>query len=125
MAEPTLFFKLEDPDFEILKKTGALVVFDTETQEEVGEFDYPEDLIKSYQPSLNSNLQKEAQNEGLNPDSYKIKSFLVLAKNEDDVNDLGFLENEDAIIVASVDIGESEVNGANKEWHLYLLGVLE
>lgn len=124
MAEPTLYFKLEEADFEILKETGALVVFDTETQEEVGEFDYPEDIIKSHQPSLNSNLQKEAQKEGLDPDSYKIKSFLVLAKNEDDVNDLGFLENEDAILVASVDIGETEVNGS-KEWHLYLLGVLE
>ena len=119
-----LIFKLDDPDFQILKETGALQVFDTETQEEVGEFEYPEDLLKSHQPSLNSELQKEAQKEGLDPDTYEIKSFLVLAKDEDDVNEFAFIENEDAILSAAVEVGETEVNGT-KEWKLFLLGVLE
>lgn len=123
MPTPIFNIKLEDPDFQILKETGALQVFDTETQEEVGEFDYPEDLIKTQQPALNAELQKEAQKEGLDPDSYEIKSFLVLSKNEDDVNELGFLEHEDAILVATTELGGAEVNGTT-EWKIYLLGVL-
>ena len=123
MPNSNLSFQLEDADLQILKETGALQVFDTETQEEVGEFDYPEDQIKTNQPALNSELTKEAQKEGLDPDSYKIKSFLILCKKEEDSNELGFIENEDAILVASVDLGETEVNGS-KEWKLFLLGVL-
>ena len=123
MPNSNLSFQLEDADLQILKETGALQVIDTETQEEVGEFDYPEDQIKTNQPALNSELTKEAQKEGLDPDSYKIKSFLILCKKEEDSNELGFIENEDAILVASVDLGETEVNGS-KEWKLFLLGVL-
>lgn len=123
MPAANLYFKLEDSDLSILKETGVLQVFDTETQEEVGEFDYPEDVLKTHQPGLNAELQKEAQKEGLNPSSYSIKSFLVLAKEEDDVNEYAFLKNEDAMLSACVDIGTTEVNGL-LDWNLYLLGVL-
>jgi hypothetical protein len=120
---PVFNIKLEEPDLEILKETGSLQVFDVETSEETGEFDYPDDLVKSHHPSLNANLQKEAQKEGLNADSYTIKSFLVLAKTEDDVNEYGFLQHEDATLVATVEIGKAEVNGL-LDWNIYLLGVL-
>lgn len=123
MPAANLYFKLEDSDLSILKETGVLQVFDTETQEEVGEFDYPEDVLKTHQPGLNAELQKEAQKEGLNPSSYSIKSFLVLAKEEDDVNEYAFLKNEEAMLAACVDIGTTEVNGLS-DWNLYLLGVL-
>lgn len=120
----TFDIKLEEPDLIILRETGALVVFDTQTQEETGEFEYPGELLKAYQPKLNANLQKEAQKEGLNPDGYEIDSFLVLAKTERDVNELAFITDDKAVLVATVEIGEAETNG-NKDWNLFLLGVLK
>ena len=121
---PAIFnITLEDSDLEILRETSAIQVFDTETNEETGEFEYPADIIKNHQPSLNANLQKEAQKEGIKADSYVIKSYLVLAKDEDSVNEYGFLKHEEAILVASVEVGDAEVNGFIG-WKLYLLGIL-
>jgi hypothetical protein len=121
MADFTI--QLDDGAFEILKETNSLEIFDVETSEETGEFDYPDDIIKTHQKSLNANIHKEAQKEGLDPEKYSIKSFLILAKNEDEANELGMLRNEEASFVACVEVAEAEVNGS-KGWNLYLLGAL-
>jgi len=121
---PAIFnITLEDSDLEILRETDALEVFNTETSEETGEFEYPAELIKAHQPSLNANLQKEAQKEGLRADSYEIKSFIVLAKDEDSVNEYGFFKHEEATLVATVEMGDAEVNGF-VGWKAFLLGGL-
>lgn len=119
-----LSFTLEDADFQILKESKSLQVFDLQTQEKVGEFETPTDLLKSSQPALATKLKKEAQNEGLSPTSYKINFFLVLGKESNDSDELGFIEHEDAIMVASEELSKVEVNGF-KEYTLYILAVLE
>ncbi len=121
---PSLTITLDDSDLDILQATNSLAIYDVQTQEMQGEFEVPEDLIKSSTPSLTSQLKKEAQKEGLAPDSYEIEWYLILGKTEDDVNSLVFIEEEDTILVASTELGETEVNGF-KDYKLFLSGVVK
>ncbi|MFA5071169.1 MAG: hypothetical protein WC511_02250 [Candidatus Pacearchaeota archaeon] len=116
--------KLESPDFEVLKETKSLVVYNIAEDEKTGDFETPKDLIKSSLPSLTSEIKKEAQKEGLVPDSYDMVFYLALGKESKDVDELGFIEHENAILTASSDLGKVEVNGF-MEYKLFLLGIIE
>lgn len=119
-----LTITLEDPDFEILKETKSVAIYDVQTQDKQGEFEVPEDLIKSSTPSLTTQLRKEAQNEGISPDSFEVEWYLILGKEEDDVNSLVFIEEEDTIISAATEIASPEVNGV-KDYKLFLVGIIK
>ena len=114
---------LDESDFEILKKTKSFTIYNVQNKEKIGDFESPEDLLKSKLSPIASQLNKEAQKEGLMPDHYKLEYYLVLAKDEEESNSLGFIEQEDAILTASSEIQPSEVNGDKTSFKLFLLGV--
>ena len=121
---PDFNITLDDSDFNILKESKSLTIYNLQTQEKAeGDFDIPEDLIKTSTGPLSSQLQKEAQNEGIRPESYKIEYFLVLGTEEEEVNSLGYIENEKAVLTAASDMGKAEVNGFKGQYNLFLLGV--
>lgn len=119
-----LSITIDDTDFEILKETKSLAIYDVQTQDKQGEFETPDDLIKAATTSLTTQLRKEAQKEGLAPDSYEVEWYLILGKEEDDVNSLVFIEEEDTILSAASEIAQPEVNGS-KDFKLYLVGILK
>lgn len=120
---PNLSFTLLDEDLDILESTKSFTIYDVQTKEKKVDSEIDLEIIKTAMGPLASQIKIEAQKEGLDPDYYKIQYYLVLATEEEEVNSLGYIEHEDAMLTASSELGKAEVNGFKNKYKVYLQGV--
>jgi hypothetical protein len=112
-------YKISDKAFSLLKQMEAVVVYDENLDK--GEVDPPEDVIKELKPALITKFNDKIKELGLTAEASPDNYFLVLARNEGKSKEPVYVGNQDALLVESIEVGRSEVNGVSDKYTLYLV----